>query len=183
MNLKKSVDELKTINEKTLTKFEEASNKLKNCEKELQRVVQKTSIFDKQNMETLKRDNSILASQLRDMQEEMAESSNISKFQNKNVTSLEISNNILNERISALENENKEYEERLLMLADGQAHTDFHSVNKLKAKISKLKDSFNQRTLQCSEYESEIFRLNQMLSEKDQELSSFANQYQELKNS
>jgi chromosome segregation ATPase len=134
-------------------------------------------------METLKRDNSILASQLRDMQEEMVESSNVSRFQSKNVTSLEISNSILNERISHLEKENKEYEEKLMSLTDGQAHLDSHSASKLKAKISKLKDSLNQKTLRVSEYESEIFRLSQVLSDKDQELSSFVNQYQELKNS
>jgi hypothetical protein len=98
MNSKKSIDELKTLNEKTLNQLEEKNRQLVKFQNEVKHRNRDSDRYDRQNMETLKRENSILATQLRDMQDELAENSNISKIQTKNASSLEISNNILSDR-------------------------------------------------------------------------------------
>lgn len=98
MNLKKTTDEMKNVNDNILNELEQKNKQLKQYEKEINSKQRNFQDKDRHNMETLKRENSILATQLRDMQDELAENSNISKIQTKNASSLEISNNVLSER-------------------------------------------------------------------------------------
>ena len=143
-------------------------------------------------MEVYKRENSILASQLREMQEEIAETSNISKIQNKNLSSLEITNNMLSERVNNLENEKmrlmslvsdqEDLEENNLTETDNQIQVTMHGIRKLKNKNNKLKEVLNLKTNQCIEFETEIYRLSQVIEGKDKEISNVIEQYQELKN-
>jgi len=143
-------------------------------------------------LEVYKRENSILASQLREMQEEIAETSNISKIQNKNLSSLEITNNMLSERVNNLENEKmrlmslvsdqEDLEENNLTETDNQIQVTMHGIRKLKNKNNKLKEVLNLKTNQCIEFETEIYRLSQVIEGKDKEISNVIEQYQELKN-
>lgn len=103
---------------------------------------------DKHNMETLKRENSILATQLRDMQDELANNSNISNIVSKNANSLEITNNILSERCNLLERENREYEEKFMILSDSQTRSNLQGITKLKNKLSRLKEDLTMKTNQ-----------------------------------
>ena len=179
-NLKKTVDDLKAINEKTVSELEEKDKKFRSLElQSKEKLCDRSRNHD--NMETLKRENSVLATQLRDIQEELAENSNISKMQYKNTNALEISNNILSERCNMLEKENKEYEEKLMYLNESQNRINLQGINKLKNKVSKLKDALTQRNIQITEYENEIFRVNQLLEVKDKESTTVINQYQSLK--
>lgn len=179
MSLKETIDEMKSVNEGTLTKLETTTKRLKQLESE-QRISEQET-YGMQNAATLRRENSILATQLRDMQEEMAETSNISRIQCKNATSLEMSNNMLNDRCNALEKENREFEEKLMVMSEGQITSSAQSLSRFKNKISKLKEALSSKTNQCSEYENEFFRINQMLTAKEQENSAIFSQYQELK--
>ena len=179
-NLKKTIDELKNINEKTLSELEEKDKRLRSLESQV-----KDKVWDRSrnhdNIDILKRENSILATQLRNIEEELAESSNISKIQNKNASALEVSNNILSERCNMLEKENREYEEKLLYLNESQNRLNLQGITKLKNKVSKLKDALTQRTLQWTEYENEVFRANQVIEIKEKEAEAIIRQYQTLK--
>jgi hypothetical protein len=73
MNLKKSTDELKTINDNTLTELEEKDLLIKKLNKVVGNREFEQPSKNNDDIDTLKRENSILATQLREMQEELAE--------------------------------------------------------------------------------------------------------------
>lgn len=98
MSLKKSSDELKSVNEATLNELEVKDKQIKEFNHILSSKGIERPNKNIDNIQTLKRENSILATQLREMQEELAENSSISKIHNKNTSCLEITNNMLSER-------------------------------------------------------------------------------------
>lgn len=181
-NFKKTIEEMKELNEKTLAELEFKSNKIKQLESEVTVKFSKP-IVSNENIETLRKENSLLANQLRDIQDELVENSNISKAYSKNATQLEASNQLLSERCAFLERENREYEEKITYLNESQERLNLQGITKLKNKLTKLKDTLDVRNNKCVEFENEIFRANQIIEEKDRELSTIFMQYNELKNS
>lgn len=181
MSLKKSNDELTSVNEDTLNELEIKEKQIKELNNLLHSKGIEKPNKNIDNIQTLKRENSILATQLREMQEELAENSSISKIHNKNTSWLEITNNMLSERWNVLERENREFEEKLMTLSESQAQLNLHGITRLKNKVTKLKDTLNLRSTQWVELESEIIKLNQMLENKEKEMQTLFNQYQELR--
>ena len=184
MSLKKSTEELKNLNENTLDELESKNRKIEDLEYELTKHENIMDDMEKDTLETLKKENSILASQLRELQEEREENSNISRIQNKNLGSLEATIEMLTERCDNLEKENRRLTSLLPKINENdnkQAQIHFKAVTKLKGKISKLKETLNQRNNQLFEFENEAFRLNQLIEEKDKEISNVLAQFQDFK--
>ena len=75
---------MKKVNDKLLSQLEEKSNIIKQLESELSKRDLQKLHDEAKNIDNLRKENSILATQLRDLQEELVENSNISKIYSKN---------------------------------------------------------------------------------------------------
>ena len=172
---------MKKVNDKLLSQLEEKSNIIKQLESELSKRDLQKLHDEAKNIGNLRKENSILATQLRDLQEELVENSNISKIYSKNASNLEVSNQLLSERCANLERENKEYEDKINYLNESQERSNLQGIHKLKGKINKLKDTLKIQNEQCTQYEHEIIKANQIIETKNSDLTTVAMQYNELK--
>lgn len=184
MNLKKKTEELQDINENTLNELEEKNKIIEKLKKD-----NFSPNFNQEHRaERLQKENSILASQLREMQEEIAENCNMSRMQTKSLTSLEMANSMLNDQVKNLQNER---DKLLNIVSDreqdckvevnrSQLHSDLQGIAKVMNKNAKLKESLTLKEKECEHFQNEIARLSNTISLKDKEISDIFTQHQDL---
>ncbi|CAI2373055.1 unnamed protein product [Moneuplotes crassus] len=184
MNLKKSTEELQNINENTLNELEEKNKIIEKLKKD-----NSSSSFNQEHLaERLQKENSILASQLREMQDEIAENCNMSRMQIKSLTSLEMANSMLSDQVKNLQSErdkllnivsDKEQDDKV-EINKSQLHSNLQGIAKVMNKNAKLKESLTLKEKECENFQSEVSRLSQIISLKDKEITDIFTQHQDL---
>lgn len=181
LGFKANIKEMEQVNEDVLEKLEEK-------ERVIQRLEGTEDGDSGEKVKKLEEENEILAAQIREMQEEMAESSNMSKLQNKNLSSMEIANELLNQQVKNL---HQEREKLLKIVSEGnqgdkldqnraQIQSNLQGIAKVMNKNNKLKESLSIKNKDFEYLQNETSRLSQLLELKEKECASFQSQNQEL---